>query len=47
MNRTTKLMTVALLSISLLVGSIVTARKKQKLPFVGTKYFNFIGGTGT
>jgi hypothetical protein len=37
----------ALLSFGLLSGNGVIAGQKQKLPFVGTRYFNFMGGTGT
>ncbi len=36
-----------LLSIGLLSGNGVLAGQKQKLPFIGTRYFNFMGGTGT
>jgi hypothetical protein len=36
-----------LLSIGLLFSSSVIAGDKQKLPFVGTRSFNFLGGTAT
>jgi hypothetical protein len=46
--RTTKFIaSVALLSISILAGDVVTAGQHQNLPFVGTRYFNFMGGTAT
>ncbi len=35
------------LSIGLSLGNVVIAGQKQKLPFIGTRYFNFMGGTGT
>jgi hypothetical protein len=37
----------ALLSISILAGDIATAGQNQNLPFVGTRHFNFMGGTAT
>jgi hypothetical protein len=36
-----------LLSISLSFGNGVIAGQKHKFPFIGTRYFNFMGGTGT